>query len=642
MKRSLEIVSGAILDGDSCVLTFESYTDENVRVRTVRTFFGSRLVSSHASSSKPPSHESRSPSGRWHLTGEHDSSSGSGFFLWTLSDLSPCGETRCLRVEVHGSISSEDHFGRLVWSEDESCVVFCASLPKSSCSFEWPGDQLGEQLGLFPGLFRLSFTPSLQVQRLSLPSHVSYVSHPCFVGNSIYAVAHPLLPHHPGGAKFCTNKTGFIAELLPSFRPLPRTQGPGVSDLKVCGPLLVWTAAESRLLHQSARSVWMMDPQTSTRPLQYTAEGLDEARLKVVSKNALLLEHVSKSRRKIVMLNPESGQLTEQNGHPAWEHEHCRDCVSYKLLDAREGRALITQETQAEIRVHRVQITDKEWKWEEITKVRPSFAGPLEVKVVEDGDIHYILYRLLEMPLHPLVLHLHGGPHACFDTSYSRLVEAMLAAGFSVISPNYVGSTGIAGKDRLAGQIGALDVSNVRECLSHALNHHKYSAVACFGGSHGGFLGAHLSVLEMDRISCVAMRNPVIAVDLMIYLSDIPEWAFAEGLGEPIRPIPDRVEDWDFPDDATSRERLRLISPIAALEVRKRALPCLLGLGGKDVRVPWSQGKMWYYACKRYGVDVQMLFYPDEDHSLRASPATMMDWFEQSIRFMQKHTSKTE
>ena len=44
------------------------------------------------------------------------------------------------------------------------------------------------------------------------------------------------------------------------------------------------------------------------------------------------------------------------------------------------------------------------------------------------------------------------------------------------------------------------------------------------GGSHGGFISAHLTSRYPDEYDACVMRNPVVDLPSMIYASDIPDW----------------------------------------------------------------------------------------------------------------------
>ena len=74
--------------------------------------------------------------------------------------------------------------------------------------------------------------------------------------------------------------------------------------------------------------------------------------------------------------------------------------------------------------------------------------------------------------------------------------------------PNYTGSVGY-GQDNvyaLGGNIGDYDIDDCLAALDHHLAKKSYENVFVFGGSHGGFLTAHLTAARADQFRAAVIR----------------------------------------------------------------------------------------------------------------------------------------
>ena len=82
----------------------------------------------------------------------------------------------------------------------------------------------------------------------------------------------------------------------------------------------------------------------------------------------------------------------------------------------------------------------------------------------------------------------------------------------------------------MIGKIGDLDISDTHAAAIWAsqLPFVDSKKVYLYGGSHGGFITAHLLARESQFYTAGCLRNPVINVGAMISNSDIPDWCFAE------------------------------------------------------------------------------------------------------------------
>ncbi|KAJ8501525.1 hypothetical protein ONZ45_g12111 [Pleurotus djamor] len=215
----------------------------------------------------------------------------------------------------------------------------------------------------------------------------------------------------------------------------------------------------------------------------------------------------------------------------------------------------------------------------------------------------------------PLITIPHGGPHGTVTTAFSAGTVALALEGFTLSLPNYTGSLGFGEKyvSALLGHCGSLDVEDCIASVRHLVD----TGVAVMGkgnqfvsgGSHGGFLTAHLIGQYPDIFSAAALRNPVVSVGEM--KSDIPDWVYSE-LGLPFTPVSLITPE--------IYERLFKASPIA--HVDKVDAKVLLLVGGSDMRVSPTQGIQYYHALKGRGKEVEMLWFDGEGHPLDGVEAT--------------------
>lgn len=236
----------------------------------------------------------------------------------------------------------------------------------------------------------------------------------------------------------------------------------------------------------------------------------------------------------------------------------------------------------------------------------------------------------------PLVVVPHGGPHGVMPTVFVPAYAFLCATqGVAVLHVNFRGSTGFGTEalESLPGRIGTNDVADVVSATKAALalesDRLDPERVGVVGGSHGGFLGAHLTAQHPGIFKVAALRNPVTNIASMVTVSDIPDWCYVEALG---------CGKYDFgayrPPTAEELRTMWEMSPVK--HVKHVKAPTLVALGAKDRRVPQSQGLEWYHALRSQGVEARLLVYPDDVHAID-QPASEADQWLNIVAWLTTH-----
>jgi len=242
---------------------------------------------------------------------------------------------------------------------------------------------------------------------------------------------------------------------------------------------------------------------------------------------------------------------------------------------------------------------------------------------------------LLTYPLHyekgkkyPLILNVHGGPAGVFGQSFiagnsgSYPIAAFAERGMFVLRPNPRGSTGYGVKFRLANQRdwGGEDYNDVMAGVDYVLNMGVADStrLGVMGWSYGGFMSSWI-VGHTNRFKAASIGAPVVDLASQNMTDDISGFLPSYMKKEP-------WEDWDV---YSAHSPLRFVQNVKT--------PVLLQHGEADIRVPFSQGKMFYNALKRRGVPVRFLVLPRQPHGptepkmVLKVMQTNLAWFDQYL-----------
>ena len=300
-------------------------------------------------------------------------------------------------------------------------------------------------------------------------------------------------------------------------------------------------------------------------------------------------------------------------------------------FDAREGVAFVRSEAD-----HPGDLfftTDGETR--RLTRVNDDYldahrvGDPEEVRFESDG--HEIQGWVLAPPgydgadgdqQYPLVVDVHGGPHAMWTTAGTTWHEfqTLAGAGYVVFWCNPRGSTGYgaAFAEAIERDWGTVTATDVLAGLDRVLEGFAVDPENAFltGGSFGGFMTAWL-VGHTDRFrGAVAQRG---VYDLASFYGSTDAFKLVEGDFD--------TTPWESPAFLWSQ------SPVA--HVDSVETPTLVLHAENDYRVPVNNGEMLYLFLRKQGVDTRLVRYPREGHELSRSgePRHVIDRLERIRRW---------
>ena len=206
---------------------------------------------------------------------------------------------------------------------------------------------------------------------------------------------------------------------------------------------------------------------------------------------------------------------------------------------------------------------------------------------------------------YPLILNIHGGPHAAYGFIFDHEFQWMAAKGYVVLYPNPRGSTtygqefgniiqhnypGDDYKDLMAG---------VDELIRRGYIDEKKLAVT--GGSGGGLL-TNWTIGQTNRFAAAVSQRDIASWTDWWYTADFtlfhPTWF--------------KAPPFEDPDDYRRR------SPITY--VNKIQTPLMLILGEVDWRTPTGPGgEAMFRALKYRKIPTVMVRFPNESHDLSRS-----------------------
>lgn len=221
---------------------------------------------------------------------------------------------------------------------------------------------------------------------------------------------------------------------------------------------------------------------------------------------------------------------------------------------------------------------------------------------------------------YPMVLFIHGGPHAMYDVGFSWLFQNLAANGFVVLYTNPRGSTGYGTEfaAAISQDYPSVDHEDLMTGVDRLMDRGYVDPDRQFvtGCSGGGVLSSW-AIGHTDRFEAAAVLCPVTNWISMAGTTDIPYFTY-NFFEQPF---------WENPSAWLDHSSLMYADEVET--------PTLLATGNKDLRTPMPQTEEFYQALKQNGVNTVLLRFNEEYHGIWSQPSNFMraqryiiEWFE--------------
>ncbi len=225
---------------------------------------------------------------------------------------------------------------------------------------------------------------------------------------------------------------------------------------------------------------------------------------------------------------------------------------------------------------------------------------------------------------HPLIVSLHGGPHAQSGPAFNIKNQIYAAHGWAVLQVNYRGSTGYGQKyaDPVFGDQDGNEAQDVLYGVSAALRRYLWldrERMGLEGTSYGGQLTEWLITQTNEFKAAVPIRAiaNIVSYNYMTYYNQYEEMEFGQFLHQ-----------GNWMDFAWERSALKHVANVHT--------PTLILHGESDADVPIAESEQFFIALKDVGVETVFVRYPREGHGLNET-RHLADSIDRSMAWYEKH-----
>ena len=223
---------------------------------------------------------------------------------------------------------------------------------------------------------------------------------------------------------------------------------------------------------------------------------------------------------------------------------------------------------------------------------------------------------------YPLMLSIHGGPHAMYNSGFNFTFQEFAARGYVVLYTNPRGSTGYGSdfvnaiQHRYPGPVDYADLMNgVDYVIDKGIaDENRMFVTGCSGG---GVLTTWV-IGQTDRFKAAAALCPVVNWIGMSGTTDVVGWLY-NFFPKPF---------WEDPKPWLDHSTIMHVGNVET--------PTLLMTGTKDLRTPLGEAEEYFAALKIRGVPTKLVPMEGEYHGTRSIPSNYLrtslmlrKWFEE-------------
>jgi dipeptidyl aminopeptidase/acylaminoacyl peptidase len=228
---------------------------------------------------------------------------------------------------------------------------------------------------------------------------------------------------------------------------------------------------------------------------------------------------------------------------------------------------------------------------------------------------------------YPMVLHVHGGPHAAYGNMFMFDFQLEANSGYVVLytNPRASQSYGEAFATMNIGDWGGKDFEDLMRGVDFILaqGYVDPDRLGITGASYGGFM-TNWVIGHTDRFRAAVTENSLSNLLSFYGTSDIGTWFSEAELG---------AAPFDRVDVYLERSPLSYVKNIKT--------PLLIIHAEADHRCPIEQGEQLFVALKRLGKEAVFVRFPAESHGMRSAGKPrhrterlqhILNWFDKYLR----------